>query len=244
MADNDFPEIGELVLVKVKEILKTTVFVNLEKYGKTGVISTSEVAPGRIRNIRDYVVVKKKVICKVLRVDKTTGHIDLSLRRVTQKETREEMQKYKNEEVAMKILEMILKEKARDISAKIKESYPLLHEFFEASLSNPDVLNKFLQKEDAEKILTIITDKMKVKKIIARATLSISSTAPNGLSVIKDALKKQKDVKIVYIGAPHYMLTAEDENPKVTHKRLDTAIESITEILKKANGKVEVVKKE
>ena len=33
--DRKFPEEGELVLCKVKEILKTTVFVNLEGYSKT-----------------------------------------------------------------------------------------------------------------------------------------------------------------------------------------------------------------
>lgn len=242
MEESRFPEVGELVLCRVKEILKTTVFIELEKYRRTGVISTSEIAPGRIRNIRDYVVINKRIICKVLRVDRSTGHIDLSLRRVTQKETKEEMQKYEDEDIALKILKIVVKEDAEKIAGLIKKDHPLMHEFFESSISNPPALEKYVSKDDAKKVLEIIKDKIKPKKIILRAVLEISSAASNGLSIIKDALIRQKDVKITYIGAPNYMITAEDENPKTAHKKLETAINSITEAMGKGNGKVEVKK--
>jgi len=241
MDNNQFPEEGDLVLCKVKEIHKTTVFVSLDAYGRTGVIATSEIAPGRIRNIRDYVVVNKKIICKVLRIDRNTGHIDLSLRRVTQKETREEMQKYKNEEIALKLLGIVVGKDAEKIAQEIKKDYPLLHQFFESSIPKPEILESYLTKEDAKKLLAIISDKIKAKKISAKATISVSSTEPNGIVLIKNALLKQKDVKINYIGAPNYTITAEDENHKVAHKKLETAIASIIDSLKH-HGKVEVVK--
>jgi len=242
MEDRKFPEVGEFVLCKVKEIMKTTVFVNLEKYGKTGVIPTSEIAPGRIRNIRDYVVINKKVICKVLRVDRSTGHIDLSLRRVTQKESKEEMQKYENEDIALKILKIVTKEEAEKIAQSIKKDQPFLHDFFASSIENPQMLEKYLSKENAKKVIEIIKDKIKPKKIVLRAVLEISNNSSNGLSLIKEALLKQKDVHITYIGAPNYMITSEDENPKLAHKKIETAIKSIVELIEKSNGKVEVKK--
>lgn len=241
---NEFPEQGELVLCKVREILKTTVFVNLEKYNKTGVIPTSEVAPGRIRNIRDYVVINKKIICKVLRVDKNTGHIDLSLRRVSQKETKQEMQKYENEEIALKILKIVVKDKAEEVAEKIKKDHPLINDFFVSSLTNPSALDKYLSKEDSKKVFTIIKDKMKPKKITLKATLEISSNAPNGLNLIKDILLKQKDVAITYIGAPNYLMMVEDENPKLASKRLENSINSIIELAKKSGVKVEIKEKD
>ena len=83
-----FPEEDELVLCTVTKIFPHSVFCNLDEFGRTGVIHISEIAPGRIRNIRNYVRHGKKVICKVLRTDKQKGHIDLSLRRVNEGQRR------------------------------------------------------------------------------------------------------------------------------------------------------------
>jgi len=133
---DQYPEEEELVLCTVKNILGTTVFVDLDKYGKTGVIATSEIAPGRIRNIRDYVVPHKKIVCKVLRVDKAKGHIDLSLRRVSQKDTKEVIQHYEKEKVASTILGFVLKEKAAPAIEKIQKSYSslfIVHLLFSAA---------------------------------------------------------------------------------------------------------------
>ena len=76
----------------MKRISGTTVFVSIEDDGE-GTIITSEIAPGRIRNLRDYVVPGKKIVCKILSIDKA-GNIHLSLRRVTDKEKREVMEQY------------------------------------------------------------------------------------------------------------------------------------------------------
>ena len=56
-------EVGDIVLCTVDRIIGTTVFVGIEGNGE-GSIVTSEIAPGRIRNLRDYVVPKKKIVCK------------------------------------------------------------------------------------------------------------------------------------------------------------------------------------
>ena len=75
---------GDIILCTVEKIEGISVFVTIDK-GGTGSIVTSEIAPGRIRNLRDYVVPNKKIVCKVLKVD-PNGHVHLSLRRVTAKE--------------------------------------------------------------------------------------------------------------------------------------------------------------
>ena len=76
-------EVGDLVMCTVDRIVGTVVFVKIDGYGEGGIIM-SEIAPGRIRNLRDYVVPKKRIACKVLRI--SGNRIDLSLRRVTPKE--------------------------------------------------------------------------------------------------------------------------------------------------------------
>jgi len=61
-------EEGDLVLCTVEKIVGTIVFVNIDGEKKQGSIVLSEIAPGRIRNLRDYVVPKKKIVCKILRI--------------------------------------------------------------------------------------------------------------------------------------------------------------------------------
>jgi translation initiation factor 2 subunit 1 len=236
----DFPEEGEFVLCTVTRIMGTTVFVLIEKYNLEGVVSTFEVAPGRIRNIRDYVTVNKKIVCKVMRVNREKGNIDLSLRRVSQKDTREVLEEYKKEKDAFLILKIVLGEKAAQAAEKIKGKYSSLLEFIEKAKSDPSVISEFASKEDAEKIVELLKERTKEKKYEHKAILTISSKAPNGVSIIKNALLAAKGVKIAYLGAPHYSIIAESNNPKDAEKKLKEAIEIITEKIKVSGGKIEV----
>ena len=71
-------EVGDIVMCTVERIVGTTVFVKIDGNGE-GSIILSEIAPGRIRNLRDYVVPGKRIVCKVLSIRE---HAILSLRRV------------------------------------------------------------------------------------------------------------------------------------------------------------------
>ncbi len=80
-------EEGQMVSCTVEKIVGTIVFVKLEEYNIDGTITFSEISPGRIRNIRDYVIPGKKIVCKVLKL--TNSGVYLSLRRVKLKEKNE-----------------------------------------------------------------------------------------------------------------------------------------------------------
>ena len=56
----------DLILCTVKKIEGTTVFVDLGD-SIHGTIVFSEIAAGRIRNIREYAIPGKKIVCKVLK---------------------------------------------------------------------------------------------------------------------------------------------------------------------------------
>jgi len=239
MVLNEFPEEGEFVLCTVTKIMGTTVFVNVEGYKKEGVVSTSEVAPGRIRNIRDYVTINKKIVCKVLRVNKEKNAIDLSLRRVSQKETREVLEEFKKEKDALLILKIVLNEKALQIADKIKENEPL-SSFLENVRKNPELIKAYVTAEEAEKISSLLKEKTKEKKYEHKAIISISSNASNGITLIKNALLSAKNVRISYIGAPNYSIIAEGSDPKDAEKKLAEAIAIITEKIKSSGGKIEV----
>jgi len=240
--EKEYPELGELVLCTVSNIQGTTVFVNLDKYNKTGVIHTSEIAPGRIRNIRDYVVPNKKIVCKILRLDISKGHIDLSLRRVTKQATQDLLNQFKKEQVSAKIIEVVLKEKAEEIRGKIREKYSSITELLELSIQDPEKLKEFLTKSEADKVSKIVAEKIKPKKIFVKVRLKITSTDPEGIQKIKRALDiKANGLKITYLGAPNYLISIEGDDYKKTNKQLDEIVEKIIKDLKKGNTKVEVI---
>src|SRR3989344_570630 len=110
------PEVGDTVICTVNKILYHSVFVSIDDYENLeGMIHISEIAPGRIRNLRDYVVEGKKIVCSVLNIN-PQGNIDLSLRRVNTAQMVNKLKDYKQEEKAEKLLEQIGKEFKMNIS--------------------------------------------------------------------------------------------------------------------------------
>ena len=61
----------------------------------------------------------KKIVCKVIRV--SVNNIDLSLRRVSAKEIKEVMDKYKQEQTARSAITQILKEKEKETIESISK---------------------------------------------------------------------------------------------------------------------------
>jgi translation initiation factor 2 alpha subunit (eIF-2alpha) len=77
---------GDLILCKVKKVTNTITFVEMPN-GHEGTIISSEIAAGRIKLMRQYVVPNKQIVCKILKIEGDNFH--LSLRRVTAKEKSE-----------------------------------------------------------------------------------------------------------------------------------------------------------
>ncbi len=225
-------EQGDIVLCTVDRIIGTTVFVKIEDFGNNleGTIITSEIAPGRIRNLRDYVVPKKKIVCKVLRASGEKIH--LSLRRVSQKEKKEKMEEYKQEKGYISIIKRILGEKSNEIIEKITKT-ERLYDFLEEAKENPKKLEKIFSKKDSEKILSILKEQ-KQKKVIVKKEIFLKTNNPEGIIEIKKILGEIKNIELKYISAGRYSLKKEDDDLKKADNELK---EIILEIEKKAKKK-------
>ena len=220
-------EEGQIVLCTVKKIVGTTVFVEIDECGKESTIITSEIAPGRIRNLRDYVVPNKKIVCKILRIDKA-GHIDLSLRRVTTKEKKELLESNKKEKNLAATLKTI-SNNAEKIINKIKEKSSLSN-FLEQAKENPKMLENLMDKEEATKLLKILKEK-KEKQISVKKKFSLSSQAENGILKIKRILPEG----VTYIAAGKFVLTIKNKNYKDANAKLNALLEDIEKKAKQEN---------
>lgn len=234
-------EQGDVVLCTVDNIKGTIVFVKIHYKGKEleGSVVLSEIAPGRIRNIRNYVVPKKKIVCKVLRI--SGDRIDLSLRRVTKKEKEEIIKQHKQEKSYKNILKSILGEESKDLIKKITQEQSI-HDFIEKIKENPKELEKLLDKEKTKKILDILS-KQKDKKTIIKKEFDLYNQKPNGLEIIKEILGDIKEADIKYISAGKYRIQTEAEDMKKADNLLKEILKRIEERAKKTNTEFQIKNK-
>jgi translation initiation factor 2 subunit 1 len=244
-----FPEENDLVLCTVTSVQFHSVFVNIEDYGRSGMIHISEISPGRIRNIRDFVKEGKKIVCKVLRINKEKGYIDLSLRRVNSSEKRRKIEGIKKEQNAEKIVDVVAKglgikteQLHKEITEKISGQFAEIHNLFEHAVMEPKILEDIgLDKKHAKALDEIVKDRMKPAEVKIRGKLKIKTYAINGIDIIKDSLKKAEEagkgrIVINYLGSGtyHFMVTAPDY--KEAEKYLKDSTESAIQIVKKTDG--------
>ena len=168
------PEAGDIVLCTVKKILFHSVFVSLDDYeNKEGMIHISEISPGRIRNIRDFVKEGKKIVCKILKVHEDKNHIDLSLRRVNNSERIEKSNEIKQELKAEKLLETVAKklnksvqELYKEVGEKIVQEYGSLNIGFQSiALENTEIKDLKLPKKTEDIFIEIIMIRLNHQKL-------------------------------------------------------------------------------
>src|SRR3989344_2091739 len=222
-------EEGEIVLCTVDRIVGTVVFVHIDRTELEGNIIFSEIAPGRIRNIREYVVPKKKIICKILRIK--GDQINLSLRRVTKKEQKELLEKTRQEQGYKSILKKILKERAEQIIQEMQRIGGV-SEFLNNAKENPKELEILVGKEDCRKIFEILKTQ-KQKTAILKKEFYLRTNASNGVSLIKNVLEI-KDTAINYVSAGKYSVKVESSDLKSTDNKLKEILEEIEKKSKKA----------
>ncbi len=251
----DWPEDGEIVLCKVTKIMPSSVFCNLEEYGRSGMIHISEISPGRIRNIRDFVIEGKIVICKILGINKEKGYIDLSLRRVSESMRRNKNDEIKQELKAEKIVEMIAKDLKTDvrkfydeITKKLFEKSPLLYPVFEdVALNGKKLVDFGVDEKIAAKLEELIKQKIKAPEIFIEGEFKIASYAPEGVETIRQALsliEKKKDTIIKYLGNGRYMLKITAEDYKTAEKMLKDTVDSTIDFVQKKGGSAEFIRAE
>ena len=235
-------EPGDIVICTVERIVGTVIFVKIHDVNKDieGSIIISEIAPGRIRNLRDYVVPKKKIVCKVLRIS-PKGNVELSLRRVTQKEKKEALEEDRQEKGYISILKSVIGKKTDEVIEKIKEKEKI-YDFFQDIKDNPEILEEFVGEKDSKRITDILKIQKQKKSSIKKEIL-LSTSQPNGIELIKELLSSIKDAKIKYISAGRYSIETESEDIKKTDNKLKDILDFISKTSKEKKLNFEVKEK-
>jgi translation initiation factor 2 alpha subunit (eIF-2alpha) len=223
---------GELVSCIVDKVIGTTVFVKIEG-NIEGTITLSEIAPGRIRNLRDYVIPNKRIVCKVLSIRENSVH--LSLRRVGINEKKEFLQKKDKERANKAILKTVLGEAVAEKIVTEIEKTQGLSDFFEEAREDLNLLDKYLKKSDAEKIAKILESKKEKPKEI-RQIFRLSSKSSDGIIIIKKIIEeacKNMNCKVTYLAAGKFSLSIEGKDFKEIKNKINSIMESFEKQAKK-----------
>ncbi len=238
------PEEGEILICTVKKITPYSVFVNIDEYESSeGMIHISEIAPGRIRNLRDYVIEGKRIVCKVININRQ-DNIDLSLRRVPTNVMVNKINSYKQEEKAEKLLEQIgkdlnydLKKIYEQVGYKAIEKYGSLYGLFSAIVEKgKQVVDDFKANEKlSEKLYKTVIEKIKPPEVTLSYELNIKTYREDGIDVIKQILSEAEKMgsKIVYLGAPRYKMYIKSTDYKKAENILSKILQKINEASKK-----------
>jgi translation initiation factor 2 subunit 1 len=246
LRSDDFPEEGELVIGTVQTVKNYGAFVILDEYeNKEGFIHITEVATGWIKYIRDYIRERQKVVCKVLRVERSKGHIDLSFKQVNEHQRREKIQDWKNEQKAKKLLGIVaeklgisLEKCYEDFAYDLFEKYGGLYRALEECAIDPKVLTEEGFKGEWVDVLTsVAVENIAPPFVKVSGYMDLTCPLPDGIVHIKNALLEAEqndendkvDLVVQYVGAPKYRIkvnapdykTAEDELKKAGQRAID-----------------------
>ncbi len=235
-----YPEEEEIVLCKVTKIFPNSVFVELLEFGKQGMVHISEVSPGRIRNLRDFVSIGRQIVCKILSVNLEKGFIDLSLRRVNSNQRREKLDEIKSELKAENLISNVAKKLKQDTETIYKETTAsVFKEYSHLYLCFRDIVDGKvtlaglgLRKDLAQEIEAAVIEKFKPKKISIKGEIRLRTYVSNGVEKIKKMLKTIREfsetISLSYLGAGRYKLVIEDFEYKPaeqTLKKIQEALE-------------------
>jgi translation initiation factor 2 subunit 1 len=229
------PKYGELVVCRVSKINPHSAIVQIIEYDTSGLIHVSEVASRWVRDIREFIRENQYIVCRV--IDVRPEGIALSLKRVHREDTARKLNEFKREKRTEKLLEMAGKDLGKtleqtkdEIGDHIIEEFGSYTKLFEIAVKTPDLLTrKGLSDKWAKAIIEIARKNYSEKTFIVKGRLKLSTTAPDGIDIIKKLLLKAKGrgLEVQYISAPKYVLVGEGKNYKEVEAQVRTAGEDI-----------------
>lgn len=220
-----FPERDELVMCTVKQISPNSAFVDLDEYNNAkGMLHITEVALRGVHNIKNYLSVGKKIVCKVLFVK--DGVVDVSLKRVNSGARKQKLNEVRVSSRFYHLIEHACKEaKMTDLTDKVAQSF--IDKFGSFYNANEELRNKGLKFIDGVSIPQGVNKSLnesfesllKQLRVSIRRVINVLSKEGDGIIRIKKLLKNIEtpsgiNIDLTYEGSGKFLMIIESMNYK------------------------------
>ncbi|CAI5439562.1 unnamed protein product [Caenorhabditis angaria] len=261
--ESPFPDVEETVVANVKRIADMGAYVRLSEYNeKEGMILLSELSRRRIRSVNKLIRVGRSECVVVIRVDKDKGYIDLSKRRVYQKDLKQCEERFANAKMVNSILRHVAEQLGYTTDEQLEDLYQRTawhfdrkekrkaasYDAFKKAITDPTVLDECdITAEVREKLLEDIRKKLTPQAVKIRADIEVSCFAYDGIDAVKSALIAGQNcstdvfpIKIQLIAAPHFVVNTQTLDREGGLIALNDALNKIKETIEGFKGKFNI----
>lgn len=201
--EQKYPEVEDIVMVRVKSIAEMGAYVTLLEYDNLeGMILLSELSRRRIRSISKLIRVGRTEVVQVLRVDKVKEYFDLSKRRVQPEDVQRCEERYNKAKAVHSIMRQLAEMLDEDLEQLNTEiAWPLYRKFghafdaFRLLVTDADrVLDEvadevvFRRPEIKDTLISIVQKRLKPQPVKVRADIEVTCFGYEGIDAIKEAL--------------------------------------------------------
>ena len=218
MYEEEYPKIGDIVVVEVCEMAEMGAYCTLLEYNNIeGMLLFTELQGKRIRSVKKIIKKGREEIVQVRKLNEENGYIDLSRKRVTAKERNEAKERYIKSKIVHSIMRQVVtvtsinKKNGAGIEEKdYKYSMLELYELFGWEMARKfgncyegfkwamthwnDFLNMFgnnILAEDVKAALyKNVVKRLRPQLVTVRSNIAVKCFGCEGVNAVKRALKE------------------------------------------------------
>jgi len=254
---HELPEVGEIVVATISKITAHGAYATLDEYNDIqGFLHASEIAHGWVRNINKFVKSGEKKVLLVKRIKEGREEIDLSLKQVSRDQQKKKLIDVKRFEKGKSIIKSV-QEKTKlsnddveKLEDKIFSKYDSIYDgVVDIATNGIKVFDDLKLPKKTLDVIEEVSMKIKLPSVEIRGILELVDNSSNGVETIKNSLQgfeeaDQKNVKILYIGAPKYRISVSASDFKSAEKTLKPILEDIQKNIEKNKGSFKFTREE
>lgn len=241
---NKFPKDGEVVIGKITAVGHDTLTMELLEYGNIpGLILVSELSKRRFKSIAQVTKIGSVEVCQVQKVEEDKGFIDLSLKRVSEKEKQECRESFSRAKLAYQIVAKACKQSGQTIKEayetwayKKEEEHGSLFSYFAQAKNNLSLLDS---EPNGEYFKKIIEEQFKASSYKVRADVDVTCVT-RGIVGIKEAFQKACDedsgLEVVLLKSPTYSVVSVGGDKDEAFRAVNDACATIKESIEAMGG--------
>ncbi|MFB6180533.1 MAG: S1 RNA-binding domain-containing protein [Candidatus Nanohalobium sp.] len=246
----DRPDEGDFVVITLTDVDKNSAYAELDMYDDLkGLLHISEVSRSWVEDIRKELDEGEKTVAQVVEVEGEDS-INLSLKRVNDKQKRDAMERFNKEKKAESFMEELaekldisVEQAYQDIGFKLQEEFGSSFHGFEVSVAEEETLKEILSTEEVEAVQEVASENIDLKQEKFEGEIKLEFHEGDGAERISESFEGlDEGIEVKYISAPQYSIKAWGRTQELAKKRMDQAVDQIREKADELDGEFEFSK--